>query len=175
MHYLSIVQLNATTVAVMAIFHHIYYPNYPEPMEDDGGTFVIQFLSHFNSATDVVNPLNMYRALIREHLGAMNFHEIMTQYQAVELYLDAFEDSPAITGRGNDFFNFMAPTIAEYSIVFGCRKCGINDNETDRQVFQCPYFIQQLDEIPAEGNLATTFASRFQGMKSFLLRNYLGR
>ena len=135
----------------------------------------IQFLSHFNSATDVVNPLNMYRALIREHLGAMNFHEIMTQYQAVELYLDAFEDSPAITGRGNDFFNFMAPTIAEYSIVFGCRNCGIDDNETDRQVFQCPYFIQQLDEIPAEGNLATTFASRFQGMKNFLLRNYLGR
>ena len=86
-------------MAVMAIFHHIYYPNYPESMEDDGGTFVTQFLSHFNSATDVVNPLNMYRALIREHLGAMNFHEIMTQYQAVELYLDAFEDSPAITGH----------------------------------------------------------------------------
>ena len=69
----------------------------------------------------------------------------------------------------------MAPTIAEYSIVFGCRNCGIDDNETDRQVFQCPYFIQQLDEIPVEGNLSTTFASRFQGMKSFLLRNYLGR
>ena len=71
---------------MLAIFHHIFQPDYPEPMEGNG-TFLPQFLNLLNGATEIVNPLNMYRALFREHLNVMNFNDLMTQYQGVELYL----------------------------------------------------------------------------------------
>ena len=86
-------------------------------MEYDEGTFVPQFLDLFNAATEVVNPLNLYTALVHEHLNVLDFHDIMTQYQSVELYLDSFEDSPAVTGPGCAFFQFMHPQIAEYSVT----------------------------------------------------------
>ena len=71
--------------------------------------------------------------------------------------------SPRIVGPGNVFFEFMQPRIAEYTITSGCQTCGTENNVTNRQESQSPYFIQQLDQIPAGGNLAVTFAARFQG------------
>ena len=72
-------------------------------------------------------------------------------------------DSPRIVGPGNVFFEFMQPRIAEYTITSGCQTCGTENNVTNRQESQSPYFIQQLDQVPAGGNLAVTFAARFQG------------
>ena len=53
----------------------------PDPMDGDG-TFVPQFLALLNSASEIVNPLNLLRSLAREHLSALNDYDgIMTQYQ----------------------------------------------------------------------------------------------
>ena len=159
---------------------------------EGNGTFLPQFLNLLNGATEIVNPLNMYRALFREHLNVMNFNDLMTQYQGVELYLgqhylliyflkinfpnqkaqilplDAFENSPTITGPGNPFFNFLKPTICEYSITSGCVDCGIADNETNRQEYQIPYFFLQMNEIPAGATLSDSFSAKFAGISKFL-------
>ena len=73
---------NSSLVAVLAVLNHTYgQQGIPDPMEGDG-TFVPQFLALLNSASEIVNPLNLLRSLAREHLSALNDYDgIMTQYQ----------------------------------------------------------------------------------------------
>ena len=131
-------------------------------MQDDQGTFVQQFLELLDSATEIVNPLNLYRALIREHLNALDFEDTMSQYQAVELFLDAFVQSPE-TGPGCPYFNFMQPSIVEWSVMSGCQACGTEDHATRRIESKIPYFTMQIQNIPQRGTLAASFGERFHG------------
>ena len=98
----------ATSISVLATFHHIFHPNYPQPMQEGQGQFVHQFLALLNSAREPVDPLRLFETLVRELLPRINPAEVLHQYQASELLLDSFFEDP-LTGPGCPFFQFLQP------------------------------------------------------------------
>ena len=155
---------NATCTAILAPFHHIFQPNYPQPMEDQG-QFSHQFLALLNSATSVINPLRMYQTLAREHLTELNYDYVMNEYQNAELFIDGVTDNP-LTGPGSPYFNFLLQEISEWSVMGGCDICHTENTTTQNVVRRVPYFKLQLDEIPANGTLSNTFSEKFRGTSS---------